>query len=117
MIGPYYRPQLTSVLSILHRATGVVLAVLGAPLLLWWLVALGQGPETFATMQACLGGILGRLALLAVNFSLSYHLFNGIRHLAWDVGLALDLRSVYAGGWLVVAASVVLTSVLGVVLL
>lgn len=115
MIGPYYRPQLTSMLSILHRITGVVLTVLGVPLMLWWLVALGQGAEAFAAMQACLGGVLGRLALLAVNFSLSYHLFNGIRHMVWDTGRGLDLKSVYAGGVVVVAVSVTWTAVLGVV--
>lgn len=115
MLGPYYRPQLTSVLSILHRITGVVLAVIGAPLILWWLVALGQGPEAYATMQECLGGVFGRLASLAINFSLSFHLFNGIRHLVWDTGHWLSLEAVYASGWTVVAAAVALTAVLGLV--
>lgn len=115
MLGPYYRPQITSVLSILHRITGVALVVIGAPMLLWWLVALGQGPEAFAAMQACLGGVLGRLAMLAVNFSLSFHLFNGIRHLVWDAGAGLELETVYKSGWAVVALSVLLTGVLGVV--
>lgn len=113
MLGPYYRPQLTSMLSILHRMTGVALTVLGAPLLLWWLIALGQGPEAYAAMQECFGGIAGRLALLAVNFSLSFHLFNGIRHLVWDTGHWLTLEGVYRSGWLVVIASVVLTAALG----
>lgn len=115
MIGPYYRPQLTSMLSILHRITGVILTVAGVPLLMWWLIALGQGPEAFATMQAYLGGVLGRLALLAVNFSLSYHLFNGIRHMVWDTGRGLDIKTVYAGGVVVAALSVAWTAVLGVV--
>lgn len=117
MIGPYYRPQLTSMLSILHRITGVLLTVIGVPLMLWWLIALGQGPEAFAAMQDCLGGVLGRLALLTVNLSLSYHLFNGIRHMVWDTGRGLSLRAVYASGFLVVAASVVLTAALGLVVL
>ena len=115
MIGPYYRPQLTSVLSILHRITGVVLTVIGAPLLLWWLVALGQGAEAYAAMQACLGGVLGRLALLGINFSLSFHFFNGIRHLVWDTGRGLEIRTVYASGWAVVGLSIVTTAVLGVI--
>jgi len=115
MLGPYYRPQLTSVLSILHRITGVALSVIGVPLLLWWLVALGQGPEAYATMQQCLGGVFGRLALLAINFSLSFHLLNGIRHLVWDSGHWLTLKAVYASGWAVVAAAVALTAALGLV--
>lgn len=113
MLGPYYRPQLTSMLSILHRITGVVLTVLAAPLLLWWLIALGQGPDAYAAMQEWLGGVPGRLALLAVNFSLSFHLFNGIRHLVWDTGHWLTLKGVYTSGWVVVVASFVLTAALG----
>ncbi len=116
MIGPYYRPQLTSMLSILHRITGVALTVLGVPLALWWLIALGEGPEAFAAMQNLLGGVLGRLALLAVNFSLCYHLFNGIRHMVWDTGRGLDIRSVYVGGVVVATLSVVCTAILGLVL-
>ena len=114
MLGPYYKPQLTSVLSMLHRITGVALTVIGAPLLIWWLVALGQGPEAFSSMQACLGGVLGRLALLAINFSLGFHLFNGIRHLVWDTGRGLELKAVYASGWAVIVLSVLLTAALGV---
>jgi succinate dehydrogenase / fumarate reductase cytochrome b subunit len=117
MLGPYYKPQLTSVLSILHRITGVVLTGLGAPLLLWWLIALGHGPEAYAELQACLSGVLGRLAVLAINFSLSFHLFNGIRHLVWDTGRGLELKAVYASGWLVLAGAVALTAALGVMAL
>lgn len=115
MIGPYYKPQITSVLSILHRATGVALTVIGAPLLIWWLVALGTGPECYAGFRECLGGALGMLARLAIIFSLSFHLFNGIRHLVWDIGKGFELKSVYLGGWLVVIGAVVLTASLMVV--
>ncbi|HKJ15761.1 MAG TPA: succinate dehydrogenase, cytochrome b556 subunit [Xanthomonadales bacterium] len=115
MLGPYYKPQITSVLSILHRITGVVLIIVGAPLLLWWLVALGQGAESYAAMQESLGGILGRLASLAINFSLSFHFFNGIRHLFWDAGMGLEIQSARTSGWAVVILSVALTATLGVI--
>lgn len=113
MLGPYYRPQLTSVLSILHRITGVVLTVVGAPLLMWWLIALGQGAEAYANLQACLGGVLGRIADLALHFSLSFHLFNGIRHLLWDTGRGLSLRAAYASGWFVLTGATALTAIMG----
>lgn len=116
MLGPYYRPQITSVLSIMHRITGVILSVIGAPLLLWWLIAVGQGPEAYAALQESVSGIIGRLALLAVNFSLSFHFFNGIRHLIWDAGHGFELKTVYASGWAVIALTVVATAVLGVIL-
>lgn len=105
-----YRPQITSVLSILHRFTGVALAV-GTLLLVWWLVAAAAGPDAFATAQGFVGSILGRLLLLGWSWALFYHLCNGIRHLAWDIGWGFDLKSVYATGWTVVAASFLLTIV------
>ena len=103
-----YRPQITSVLSISHRATGLALAV-GTLLLVWWLVALASGPQAFATAQGFVGSWLGRLLLLGWTFSLFFHLANGIRHLFWDGGYGYELKTTYASGWTVVIASVVLT--------
>jgi succinate dehydrogenase / fumarate reductase, cytochrome b subunit len=103
-----YRWQLTSVLSILHRATGVVLST-GAILLVWWLVAAASGPEAYEGVGDFLGSWIGLLLLLGWSVALFYHLCNGIRHLVWDAGHALDLKSTYVGGWTVVAATAVLT--------
>lgn len=103
-----YRPQLTSILSITHRATGVALAA-GTLLLVWWLVAAATGPEQFATVQAVMGSWLGKLVLLGWTVSLFFHLANGIRHLFWDAGLGFELKTTYASGWAVVAATAVLT--------
>lgn len=112
MIGPYYKPQLTSLMSITHRATGVFLSVIGAPLLLWWLIAVSNGPEAFQSMQNILGGWIGALIVAASVFCLSFHFLNGIRHLVWDTGRALEIKSAYALGWAVLAGSVVLTLLL-----
>ncbi len=103
-----YRPQLTSVLSIVHRMTGVALAV-GALLLVWWLVAAASGPVAFAMVQDFNGSWFGRLLLLGWSFALFYHLCNGIRHLVWDSGHGFELPQVYRSGWLVVLGSVALT--------
>ena len=103
-----YRPQLTSVLSITHRATGVALAA-GTLLLVWWLVAAASGPQQFATVQAVMGSWFGKLSLLGWTVSLFFHLANGIRHLFWDAGLGFELRTTYASGWAVVAATLLLT--------
>lgn len=112
MIGPYYKPQLTSLMSISHRASGVFLSVVGGPLLLWWLVALGSGPEAYDSMLACLDGWIGKLTLVACVFALSFHLLNGIRHLVWDTGRALDIRTAYTAGWLVLIGTVILSAIL-----
>ena len=103
-----YRWQLTSVMSILHRASGVALAA-GTILLVWWLGAASDGPEAYAAFQGFLGSWVGRLLLFGWSVALFYHLCNGLRHLVWDTGRGLELRSVYASGWAVVAGTAALT--------
>lgn len=114
-----YRPQLTSVLSILHRITGVALSI-GTLLLVYWLYAAASGPETYAAVQEFNGSLFGRLLLLGWTFALFYHLCNGMRHLAWDSGWGFDLPTAYLTGWIVVAAAgglTVITWVVGYVLI
>ena len=103
-----YRPQLTSVLSILHRITGVALAV-GTILLVYWLIAAASGPEAFAVANGIIGSWIGLILLFGWTFALFFHLANGIRHLFWDAGLGFELKTVYASGWTVVVAAAVLT--------
>ena len=103
-----YRWQLTSVMSILHRASGVALAA-GTILLVWWLGAASDGPGPYAGVQAFLGSWLGRILLFGWSLALFYHLCNGIRHLVWDTGHGLDLKSTYLGGWLVLGGTAMLT--------
>ena len=105
-----YKPQLTSVLSILHRITGVALAV-GTILLVYWLIAAASGPEAFASAEALIGSWLGRILLFGWTFALYFHLSNGIRHLFWDAGFGFELKTVYASGWTAVALAVALTLV------
>lgn len=103
-----YRPQISSVLSILHRATGVALVV-GTLLLAYWLVAAAAGPQAFATAQGLVGSVLGQIVLFGWSFSLFYHLSSGIRHLAWDAGWGFELPVMEKTGWAVVIAAVALT--------
>ena len=103
-----YRPQLTSMMSILHRITGVALAV-GTLLLVCWLVAAASSAVAFADLQDFLGSIIGRLILFGWTFALFYHLCNGMRHLAWDTGWGFDLPTAYMTGRIVIGAAVVLT--------
>jgi len=103
-----YRPQLTSVLSITHRLTGIALSV-GSPLLVFWLIAAAAGPSMYATLHGFLGSWLGLALLLGWTYALFFHLCNGIRHLFWDAGYGFELRTIYASGWSVVVASAMLT--------
>jgi len=105
-----YRPQLTSVLSITHRATGVFLS-LGIPFFVYWLWAIEQGPQTYAAALGFFGSFFGGSLLLLWSFAFYFHLCNGIRHLFWDIGKGFDLKHVYRSGWLVVGMAAGLTVV------
>ncbi|HCX87770.1 MAG TPA: succinate dehydrogenase, cytochrome b556 subunit [Gammaproteobacteria bacterium] len=97
-----YRPQLTSVLSVFHRLTGIFLSISCVGLSLW-LISMALGEEAYAEFMKAVGGWGGWVFVTLLIFCVYYHLFNGIRHLFWDWGLGFSLRSVYASGWAVVA--------------
>ncbi len=103
-----YRLELTSALSIVHRITGVALAG-GLLLLVCWLLAVASGAAFYDAVQAFNAHWFGRTLLFGWTFALFYHLCNGIRHLVWDAGHGYELPDVYRSGWLVVAATAVLT--------
>ena len=104
-----YRPQITSVLSITHRVTGVLLSI-GIAGLVAWLAAAAAGPESFAVAREIAGSWPGLLILFIWSLSLVYHLLNGIRHLVWDTGRGLALTPVRVSGWAVVGGTVILTT-------
>ena len=89
MIGPYYKPQMTSILSITHRATGAGL-VIGTIPLVYWLVSAARGAGFYEQAQHVLGSMLGQLLLFLWTWSLLYHMANGIRHLFWDMGMGME---------------------------
>ena len=105
-----YRPQLTSVLSILNRLTGVLLSIAAIALVIW-LLAAASGPEAYAIVQTALASWTGQVILFGCTLALFLHFFGGIRHLVWDTVHGFELRTIYMSGWAVVAASVVMTAV------
>lgn len=109
MLGPYYRFQITSALSILNRLTGVFMSVVTAPLLLCWLIALASGEQAYVDLSTWLGSGLGKLVIAASVFSFSFHMFGGIRHLIWDAGWMMEMPQVRLSGWLAIIGSVLLT--------
>ena len=111
-----YRWQVQMVTSILHRATGIVLAV-GMIGLVWGLLALAGGPERWAGFTACAGSPFGKLVLFGFSWALAYHLINGIRHLVQDAGHGYAIPEFVRSSWLSIIGSFVLVALAwGVVL-
>ena len=104
-----YRWQITMTMSILHRASGVILTV-GAFALAWWLMAVAAGGESYLRAADCLASPFGRLLLFGFSLSLVYHLLNGIRHLLWDAGMGFEISEFYRSGWTVAVLALGLTA-------
>ncbi len=103
-----YRPQWTSVTSILTRITGNALIV-ATLLIVWWLIAAATGPDAFATADAVLRSWFGDLVLLGSVWALWYHTLAGLRHLVWSTGRYMEIHRAETFGKVIVAGSFVLT--------
>ena len=103
-----YRPQITSMTSILTRVTGNALIV-AAVLVIWWLLAAATGPVAFARADLVLTSWFGDIVLALSVWALWYHMLAGLRHLYWDTGRGLELETAEALGIACVAGSIVLT--------
>ena len=103
-----YRPQMTSVMSILHRAAGVVLTT-GTLIMAAWLVSLALGKEAYDVVVMVISHPLGQFVLFGYSVALIYHALNGLRHLGWDLGFGLTIPQVYKNGQIVLFLTVVLT--------
>ncbi len=104
-----YRPQITSVLSILHRITGVIIA-LGALVIGLWIASVAAGDPWYGELSNFLNSLPGKLLLVIWTLCTAYHLCNGIRHLAWDFGYGFEISQVYRTGKLVVVFAIVITT-------
>ncbi len=104
-----YRWQLTMALSILHRMSGVFLSV-GAVIMVVVLAAIASGSSQFETVQSWLAHPIGLLLLVAWSFALYLHLANGVRHLIWDAGVALEKNTANRSGLFVIAFAVLATA-------
>lgn len=92
-----YRLPLVALLSISHRATGVALAA-GSIVLVWWLASAASGPQAFETAQSVIGSWIGRLFLFGWTVAFFFHMANGVRHLAWDLGYGFAIPDATRSG-------------------
>lgn len=104
-----YKPQMTSVLSITHRATGVALIV-GTIFLGAIVIAAAMGETHYDMIMGYANTLVGKIILLGWTWSLYYHLCNGIRHLFWDMGYLFKIQNANRAGYVVLLSSVILTA-------
>ncbi len=109
-----YRWQLTAVLSVLHRATGIWVS-LGAVILVWWLLAAAFGPGAYRIVEGVFRSPPGLFLVFLWTAAFFYHLCNGVRHLAWDCGWGFEIKETYRSGRAVLALSAALTIVAWVI--
>lgn len=103
-----YRPQLTSITSILTRITGNALIV-GVVLMVWWLLAAATSDRYFDLVNAVATSWFGDLVFTGSLCAVWYHYLAGIRHLIYDAGRGLDIPTAEKLGWACIIGSVVLT--------
>lgn len=104
-----YAPQLTSVISILHRFTGLSF-IAAFVLVCAWLHALSEGQDSYSSFCSWASQPVIKVTLYAMLASVYYHMMNGIRYLMWSLGYGFELRSVYTSGWLVCICVIILTA-------
>lgn len=104
-----YRPQMTSISSIFVRITGN--ALLAATLLLIaWLLAASTSAAAFEWVQCVITSWFGDLVFLLSLWALWYHMLGGLRHLIWDTGRGLELKTAERMGWMMIIGSLLLTA-------
>ena len=109
-----YSPMINMVMSIVHRITGAAL-YFGSLLLAIWLIAAAMGPEAFDQVNVLFGSVLGRLVLIGYTWALLHHMLGGIRHLIWDTGRGLDIKTADFLCWTSIILSLALTAVIWLV--
>lgn len=103
-----YKWQVQMVTSILHRATGIALAV-GTLIVLWGLIALASGEDAFNQFKICMGSPVGMILMIGWTWAFFFHLCNGIRHLIQDAGAGYAIAQFVRSSWASVIVSIVLT--------
>ena len=106
-----YKFKYTIVSSFLNRLTGVALSA-GLIPLVWWLMALADGPKAYEEAVVTLSNPFFKLIYVGLAFSFTYHLLAGLRHLGWDTGRGMERRQSQVSAWVIIILAIVLTVLL-----
>ena len=106
-----YRPQITSILSISHRAAGVFQSI-GLLVIFLLLVSIFLGETFHEYYMIFIGSYVGKLFIFFYILSLCYHMLNGIRHIVWDLGFCFEIKNVYYSGYTIIFLTLVFSTLL-----
>ena len=96
--------------SILHRVSGDGLALVGLPVLLWWLGALASGPEAYATFTSVATSWYGYVVLVGISWAFFNHFCSGVRHFVLDIGAGYEVDRNNRWSVVTIAGGIVLTA-------
>ena len=103
-----YRWQISSLLSITHRISGII-NLLALILIFFWLIFLSLGESNYELFLLAINSFFGKFILIGFTWSMSFHIFSGIRHLAWDMGYGFEVKTANISGVIVIIFSLALT--------
>ena len=103
-----YRWHISSLLSITHRISGVI-NLLALILIFFWLLTLSFGESNYELFLLMINSFIGKFILIGFSWSMSFHLLSGIRHLVWDLGYGLEIKTSNISGIIVIISSLVFT--------
>ena len=103
-----YKWQISSLLSITHRIVGVI-NFFAFILICFWSLSLFLGQSSYETIQIFLNTFFGKLLVISLCWTFSFHILNEVRHLFWDAGYGFDLKIAKITGVLALLGSFVLT--------
>ena len=103
-----YRWQISSLLSITHRISGII-NLLALILIFFWLIFLSLGESNYELFLLAINSFFGKFILIGFTWSMCFHILSGIRHLAWDLGYGFEIKTANISGVIVIISSLVLT--------
>ena len=103
-----YRWQISSLLSIAHRISGVI-NLLALVFIFFWLVFLSFGESNYELFLLIINSFFGKFILIGFTWSMSFHILSGIRNVAWDLGYGFEIKTANISGIIVIICSLVLT--------
>jgi len=103
-----YRWHISSLVSIIHRISGVI-NLLALILIFFWLLVLSFGESNYELFLLIINSFFGKFILIGFTWSMSFHLLSGIRHLVWDMGYGFEIKTADISGIIVIISSLVLT--------